>query len=699
VFAEPAIRIVYTDGSCLNCQFGAASRPAFEASGRAISFITHRSVSVDKIDGNRTLTDLAGGVGDGVWSAGGKLAVVQAGVLWAGRRGHLARLARAIEPSWSPRGATIAASEHGWIVVIGVRDHRVRRLVRGSSPAFSPDGRWIAYVAPNHRLMIVRATGRPAPRPVGRLRAVAVDWQARPRTLHRACAAPSGSRVLASTNAAVVTVDGVPPRSLDFTNAPPIAYMGCLRADGRERLLERITGNNVDNARFVESATLAAPYAGLLLESIDEHYGGESQALEIFDLRTGQRQPKLGGEGSGCPGFEQQGVPCWIDQVRLGSDGVSATHAEWLDPVGALSTPLNQVTCAPGTTTCLALAIYGDVFSSSDPAGGAGTWTAATVGTQTSSPTTIACPSATLCLGAGPDRLYTSSNPTAGGPSWTTTALSPSAYANAMSCPSSSLCVVARINGTLAASANPTSGTSAWSIADVDPGRSLNAIFCSAEPRCFVIDSAGTVFTSANPSGGSGAWTKSPSTPPFTAGSCPTITFCAALVGPSIATTTAPATGVWSSHATAHDLDAIACPSASLCVAVGAEGTLATSADPGAGTWTYGMIDRGRQLVAVACPSVSLCVASDGTGHVVTSTNPAGGPSTWQPALIDGDPCNDTTPCSIEQVDVSDGAGLRTIDSSTISGNGPYLTALTLTGDVLSWDHHGSPRSTTLTRP
>ena len=38
-----------------------------------------------------------------------------------------------------------------------------------------------------------------------------------------------------------------------------------------------------------------------------------------------------------------------------------------------------------------------------------------------------------------------------------------------------------------------------------------------------------------------------------------------------------------------------------------------------------------------------------------------------------------------------------TVDSSEFPGSGPFLTGLTLTGDVLSWSHAGKPRSVTLT--
>jgi hypothetical protein len=51
--------------------------------------------------------------------------------------------------------------------------------------------------------------------------------------------------------------------------------MGCLRADGRERLLDRFVGNNVDNAYSISQAVVAPPYAALVEHYVDAHYGGQ----------------------------------------------------------------------------------------------------------------------------------------------------------------------------------------------------------------------------------------------------------------------------------------------------------------------------------------------------------------------------------------------------------------------------------------
>ena len=128
--------------------------PAFEASGTTISFIEHGRVTVDGIDTLRGSSPGVTAVTDAVWSATGELAVVRHGALWAGRTGRLRRIAPGTDPSWSPSGDRIAAVQHGWVVIVNLRGHGVRRLARGSAPAFSPDGQWVAFVAPDHRLMI-----------------------------------------------------------------------------------------------------------------------------------------------------------------------------------------------------------------------------------------------------------------------------------------------------------------------------------------------------------------------------------------------------------------------------------------------------------------------------------------------------------------------------------------------------------------
>ena len=485
VFAGPRIRIVYPDGSCMNCQFGAASNPAFAPSGTVISFIGRGHVTVDGIDGLRESSPPPGAAVDAVWSASGGLAVVRGGVVWAGRPGLLRRIGAGVQPSWSPDGRLIAAVRRGWVVVMRVGDRRVRRVVRGSAPAFSPDGRWIAFVAGDHRLMIIPAQGRhPAPRPVGKIRAVSVDWQPLPGGANPGCAPPPGSKILASSLDAVLTRRASAPASY----GPASAVMGCLRADGRERLLERIPRGNVDYASSIGSGVLAAPYAGLAVDWQDEHYGGFGANVQVFDLRTGLLQNKLGGESISCD--YDNCPPVSLDHLALGSDGVSAAHFQTLEPAGSLSTPLEQVSCAAARTVCVAVDVIGSgVLTTSNPTGGPTAWTSATLD---SGPHAMTCPSPSLCVGHNWGSIFTSTDPTGGANAWKSTAL-PTTVVN-LDCPSTTLCVASGNsgvfvdnNGRVAVSTDPSGGAGAWSISTIAGAISLVP---SSARRCLSASSA-----------------------------------------------------------------------------------------------------------------------------------------------------------------------------------------------------------------
>jgi hypothetical protein len=167
----------------------------------------------------------------------------------------------------------------------------------------------------------------------------------------------------------------------------------------------------------------------------------------------------------------------------------------------------------------------------------------------------------------------------------------------------------------------------------------------------------------------------------------------------SVLTTTTRGTGTWTQTPIEAGLDHISCSATSFCAAVGYGGQLAISTEPASGTWTTTTINGVRHFESVSCPSASLCVVGDDRGQVVTSTNPTGGASTWTPTFVGDDPCALTVGCDDEQIVASDGTGMHPLDTSHLPGTGPFLTALTLTGDVLSWSHDGTPKSVTLTPP
>jgi hypothetical protein len=109
------VKIVYPDGSCMDCQFGPARDPAFTPGSAVISLLQGGQVRLDGIDGIREPSTGLGAASDAVWSTEGNLAVVRDGALWTGRPGKLTRVAVATAPSWSPTGDAIAALQvDGW---------------------------------------------------------------------------------------------------------------------------------------------------------------------------------------------------------------------------------------------------------------------------------------------------------------------------------------------------------------------------------------------------------------------------------------------------------------------------------------------------------------------------------------------------------------------------------------------------------
>jgi hypothetical protein len=95
--------------------------------------------------------------------------------------------------------------------------------------------------------------------------------------------------------------------------------------------------------------------------------------------------------------------------------------------------------------------------------------------------------------------------------------------------------------------------------------------------------------------------------------------------------------------------------------------------------------DRGGE--GVGCPSYGACVSS--IDQLVLGSDAVSAVHTTQE-----DPgCT----CTVEQIQASDSTGVHTLDSITEPYGSPTtLTNLTLTGDTLTWEHNGTPRSARL---
>jgi hypothetical protein len=95
----------------------------------------------------------------------------------------------------------------------------------------------------------------------------------------------------------------------------------------RDRLLERLPAPEFESPYVEEQVThsaLDAPYAALVNENFDTHYGDFTDTVDVFDLRSGAALP-LGGEFTGCGGV-LGGACSMIDDVVVGRDGISAAH-------------------------------------------------------------------------------------------------------------------------------------------------------------------------------------------------------------------------------------------------------------------------------------------------------------------------------------------------------------------------------------
>jgi hypothetical protein len=358
-----AFEVIYPDGSCLACVTGAFVGVGASFTGNPTLYtavtpldpygLTAGEALVEySIDGLKRSVVISGGASDQatwsprgvpsrsrltdpVWSSRGELALVRDGWIWAGSPGRLRRVVRGSAPSWSPDARRIVFVRHGWLMIGRVRGRTVRRLARGGAPAWSPNGNWIAFFDKRHRLSLVRATGRSA-REVGDVIGSTVDWQPLPARPPAACLTPSGSDVLATSDTAIITVDRGLPGSFYTT-----AYLGCSRADGRERLLASYSYPGYATEDVVETS-VAGTYAALATNTTNSHDQTMASHVDVFDLRTGLPVPDRGGEGSVCD--SQSSPPCAtnIDQLLLGSDAVSAVHATVRD---ANCAPLTVPSC------------------------------------------------------------------------------------------------------------------------------------------------------------------------------------------------------------------------------------------------------------------------------------------------------------------------------------------------------------------
>jgi hypothetical protein len=226
----------------------------------------------------------------------------------------------ASSPNWAPDGRRLAVVHGGWIELIGSAGGQVRRLTRGGEPAWAPNGKELAFVGAQGRLFVISVRGG-RPRPVGHIRALRVDWQPVTGNPPPRCQAPAGSSVLAASPDATVTIDEAPISPPFYEQATAFSVLACLASDGRERLLESTPPPSGYTTVSVGLVAVAGDYAAVVNESYDPHMGSGGAEVAVYDLRTGTAVTNLGGETAGCADAD-----CGVDQLVLGSDGITAAH-------------------------------------------------------------------------------------------------------------------------------------------------------------------------------------------------------------------------------------------------------------------------------------------------------------------------------------------------------------------------------------
>jgi hypothetical protein len=265
------------------------------------------------------------------------------------------------------------------------------------------------------------------------------------------------------------------------------------------------------------------------------------------------------------------------------------------------------VSC-PSPSLCVAVGTNGTIATSTDPGGGASTWSAVhpegyfepAIPGPTSYPGNamkgVSCPTTGFCAVAGPQgNIWASADPTGPVGAWVLADLGLEAtHMNAISCPSQGLCVAVSQHGKVITSTDPLGGTAAWKVTELAQPFNMRGVSCPSPSLCVAVDFDGNIVTSTDPTGGAAAWNPTP-----------------APAGP-------------------ERLNGVSCPAPSLCVTAN-PGQMISSTSPtaGASAWKAVTAGTGLPVTGVSCPSVSACVAVDNNADVIVSTDPSGGPAAW----------------------------------------------------------------------
>lgn len=203
------------------------------------------------------------------------------------------------------------------------------------------------------------------------------------------------------------------------------------------------------------SVCIAGSLHGELLTGLDPFGPGGSWSSEQFSKNVFQ---------VACPSTALCGANTYgtLDFTTDPAGGPGTWFA-----VGTPSFSLG-IACA-STTLCITAGPDGEVIAVADPAAAA-TTTVTQLGASGMPLFPLACAGPSLCLAFDGSRVFSSTDPAGGAGAWSAAELPPAGATEAASCPSPHLCVAVTDAGNALVSTHPTGGDHAWRASSLDGG-------------------------------------------------------------------------------------------------------------------------------------------------------------------------------------------------------------------------------------
>jgi hypothetical protein len=240
--------------------------------------------------------------------------------------------------------------------------------------------------------------------------------------------------------------------------------------------------------------------------------------------------------------------------------------------------------------------------------------------------TDLSCPTSSFCAAVDDiGNVFTTSDPTGGAKHWRGQDVDDIEF-KAISCASAHLCGAVDYYGRPFVSSSPAAGT--WH-STVSPSSDYNGLFavsCVGRSLCVSVLDDSTVDVTTNASGASPTWHAFHVKGSAWEGvSCPTTHKCVAVgsfTGPGrLAVTTHPTSAkssAWKLVRTKHDdsFDNVSCASAKVCMVTGTKNLYSNNASLSAKSWHQTKQPANSSQVGISCESTTICVAATTVGEL-----------------------------------------------------------------------------------